>query len=239
MFGIERQQEILDVLKERHSVTVNWLAKHLYIGEATIRRDLDILEKKGFVKRIYGGAILVGGSSSEIPLLLRETERRESKSIICAQAAELVNDGDIIIMDSSSTTFMLIDFLNNKKDLTIITNGAKTAIALAETQARVYSTGGWLRKNSLSYVGHQARNFIDGIYADILFFSCRGLSEDGFLYDAFPDEVECRQMMLAHAKMSVLLCDSSKIGKKSFHKICKASEVDKIICDQPLPEGVE
>ena len=239
MFSIERQEKILELLKQSRSVTVSKLAKQLYIGEATIRRDLDALEKSGLVKRTYGGAVLVEGLSSEIPLLMRENESRESKLSICRQASELVSDGNIIIMDSSSTTYGMIEFIAPKKDLTVITNGAKTAVSLAESHNRVYSTGGELRNSSLSYIGQHAREFISGIHADLLFFSCRGLSDDGYLYDSSPEEAELRQIMIARAKKTVLLCDSTKVGKKSFYRICKISEVSLIISDLPLPREYE
>src|SRR5690554_5827583 len=104
MFTLERQQAILDLLKSNKSASVSDLSKRFFIGEATIRRDLDKLEKMGLIKRTYGGAVLIEGLDSEIPLFVRESEQKDLKVSIGKLAAQLVNDNDIIIIDSSSTS---------------------------------------------------------------------------------------------------------------------------------------
>ena len=126
MFVPERQQEIIKILKENKSASVAQLAKKLFIGEATIRRDLDKLEKQGLIKRTYGGAVWLEGLDSEIPLYIRENSNKFQKDLLGKAAAQLVNDGDIIIMDSSSTTHSIVKHLSHLKKLTVVTNGAKT-----------------------------------------------------------------------------------------------------------------
>ena len=236
MLNLERQQEILNILKANKSGTVNYLAKNLHINAATIRRDLTELEKKGLVKRTYGGALLIEGLNSEIPFYIRENKMRDAKTDIAKKAVETISNGDIIIMDSSSTTFNMINFLKNYENLTVITNGAKTSIALGELHIRVYCTGGILRENSSSFTGHHAHSFINNISADLLFFSCRGISMDGILYDSSAEEAELRKVMIKNSKKNILLCDSSKVGKKAFSKICDISDIDDIICEVPLPQ---
>lgn len=131
MLTLERQQEILSLIKQRKSVSVAELSKRFFIGEASIRRDLDKLEKKGLVKRTYGGAVLVSGLDSEIPLFIREEEQRGAKQLIGQLAASLVEDDQIIFMDSSSTVLSMAPYLKGRQRLTVITNGAKAAVALA------------------------------------------------------------------------------------------------------------
>lgn len=228
MFTIERQQGIVNLLKARKSATVTELSQKFFIGEATIRRDLEKLEKKGLLKRTYGGAVLLEGLDSEIPLSVRETEQKDAKDVIGHMAAKLVNDGDIIIMDSSSTVLKMVSYLKGKDKLAVITNGAKTAVDLGEhLHIKVYCTGGMLRENSLSYIGEHARKCIDYYFADMLFFSCRAISMEKGLSDINSDEAELRRLMTNNCKKVVLLCDSSKFDKISFCKIC---DFDKINC---------
>ena len=233
MFTIERQQNIINLLKSKKSVTVTELSRKFFIGEATIRRDLEKLEKKGLLKRTYGGAVLLDGLDSEIPLSVREIEQKDAKDVIGHLAAQLVEDGDIIIMDSSSTVLKMVPHLKGKSKLTVITNGAKTAVDLGELlHAKVFCTGGMLRENSLSYVGELARRCVDSFYADTLFFSCRAISMEKGLSDISEDEAELRRLMIKNCKKVLLLCDSSKFDTVSFSKICDFDRINCIITDK-------
>ena len=241
MFPLERQQGIINLLKSKKSVSVTELSKMFFIGEATIRRDLEKLEKMGFLKRTYGGAILLEGLDSEIPLYVREEDQRSAKQVIGQTAAKLVGNGDIIVMDSSSTVLKMVPFLKGKTDLTIITNGAKTAIELGELlHPKVYSTGGKLRENSLSYIGEPARRCIEGFYADTLFFSCRSISIDRGLSDVNEEEAELRRVMIKSCKKVALLCDSTKFDNNSFCVIGGFDKIDCIVTDKnPSPQWVD
>ena len=233
MFSIERQQKISHLLRNKKSVTVSELSKIFFIGEATIRRDLEKLEKKGLIKRIYGGAVLLEGLDAEVPLSVREVEQKGEKDIIGRFAAQLVHDGDIIIMDSSSTTLKMVPYLKSKKNLTVVTNGARTSVELAESgHAKVYCTGGLLRENSLSYIGESARRSIESHYADILFFSCRGITMGRGIFDSNENEAELRRMMIQNCRKSILLCDHTKFDQISFCKICGFDMIHSIVTDQ-------
>lgn len=224
MFPIERQQHILNILKEKKSVTVSELSRTLFIGEATIRRDLDKLQKKNLIKRTYGGAVLLEGLDTEIPLAVRVSEQQGAKDIIGNLASQLIRDGDIIIIDSSSTTLKMIPYLSNKKNITAITNGAQTAIELGENlHIKTYCTGGILRENSLSFIGQHARRCIENLYADKVFFSCRGLSMDLGLTDSSEEEAVLRRCMTKNSRKAILLCDSTKFDNTSF---CKVMDFD-------------
>ncbi len=233
MFAIQRQQQIMDILRIDKSVTVTQLSKKFYTSEATIRRDLNMLEKLGLLKRTYGGAVLLEGLNMEIPLSVREEEQREEKEIIGQIAASLVKDGDTIIMDSSSSTLKMVPYLKGKDKITVITNGAKTAVKLGELlHIKVYCTGGRLRENSLSYIGQLARRCIEGFFTDSVFFSCRALSMDKGLTDASEDEAELRRLMMKNSKKSILLCDNTKFDKESFCKIGDLESIDYIVTDK-------
>lgn len=218
----------MNILKAQKSVTVAELSSKFFIGEATIRRDLEKLEKKGLLKRTYGGAVLLEGLDTEIPLFVRESEQKDAKEVIGHTASKLVCDGDIIIMDSSSTTLKMVPYLKGKDKLTVITNGAKTAVELGELlHIKVYCTGGMLRENSLSYIGELAKRCTEDFFVDTLFFSCRAISMEKGLTDSNEDEAELRKLMVKSCRRTVLLCDSTKFDKVSF---CKIGGFDKVNC---------
>lgn len=241
MFTLERQNEIVELLKTEKSISVNELSKHFFTGEATIRRDLDKLEKQNLIKRTYGGAIIIDNNNSEIPLHIRKKEHSKAKSHIGKLASNLIYNGDSIIIDSSSTSFAIIDYLKNKENLTVITNGLKSADYLGDIlHKKVYCTGGILRENSSSLVGEQASLFINSYSVQKLFFSCRALSLTDGAMDLSDEEASLRRHMINKSREVILLCDSSKFNKTAFSKICDYSKITHIITDQkPDNEFIE
>lgn len=233
----ERQKQLMAYLAEHPEITVRALAEKLHVSEPTVRRDLTELDARGLVQKIHGGAVLRGGMADrEIPFLLRENERSIAKAQIGRIASDYIEDGMVVMLDGSSSAYHLVPYLVGKKDLIVVTSGAKTAVSLAEANIRTFSTGGQMRIHSFSYVGADAENFVRKINADILFFSCHGLDLDGTMSDRSIDEASLRQVMFAHAKKKILLCDKSKIGKRYFYNMGNLSLVDACVCDVSLPQ---
>lgn len=227
----ERQERILELLRQDPRITVARLSAVLYVSEPTVRRDLTELDAKGLVHKVYGGAVLPDGAETLIPFVFRENEKSAAKTQMGRRAAELVEDGMVVLLDGSTSAFHLVPFLAARKDLTVVTSGAKTALALAEAGICNYCTGGRMLNNSYSYVGAQAEQFLAGINADICFFSCRGLSEDGKISDPSVEEVDLRRAMRAHSAKSYLLCDRSKFNKTYFFNLCNVSDLDGVISE--------
>lgn len=234
MFGEERLDQIVKLLGDGRMVSVSDIAKRLYVSEATVRRDLNALEKEGIVRRVYGGAVLVG-TNRDVPLMLRESEELEAKQKIGRIAAGLVKDSDVIFMDASSTVYNMIPYLKDYKNLIVITSGVKTAMALGERHIKTYLTGGRMIDNSFSMVGSHAEDLIRTLNADTLFFSCRGVTEDGRMTDASVAEAQLRQLMMRHAKRKVLLTAGTKIGRGYFYVLGQVQDMDDIICDTQVP----
>jgi DeoR/GlpR family transcriptional regulator of sugar metabolism len=235
----ERQRRILEELEKKPDITVRELAKILYVSEPTIRRDFTELDSKGIITKVYGGAILHRGAADrEIPFFFRQQEKSTVKSQMGAKAASLVEDGMVVMLDGSTSAFHLVPYLAQRKDLIVVTSGAKTAVALAEANIRTFCTGGQMLIHSFSYVGEQAENFVRNINADILFFSCRGLSERGYMTDLSIEEANLRKVMFQYSKQKVLLCDSSKFDHTYFYNIGHINSIDHIISEAPLPEHI-
>lgn len=162
-----------------------------------MRRDLNELEKRGLVKRLHGGVVLLDGANRELPLYVREQQNVEAKRVIAGKAAHYLRDGQVIFLDASSTVMFLIKYLEAFKSLTIITNGLKTTQELSPLNHKVYCTGGLMLHNSSAYVGDFAADFVRHFNADIFFFSSRGVTEDGRITDESSEETHVRRVMLA------------------------------------------
>ena len=180
---------------------------------------------------MHGGAILEETmlSKNKIPFLIREYEQSSDKVLIAQKAIDLICDNDVIFMDASTSCYYLIPFLSSKRNITVVTNGVKALTKLAEYDINTISTGGTLVNSCLALVGEEAYKTIEIFNADIAFFSCRGLSEDGYLTDIAPEENNIRKHMMKNSKKSYLLCASEKFGKKYFHNLCHKDELNGII----------
>lgn len=232
MLYLERQHKILDLLRQRKFMDVHELARMLYASESTIRRDLNILENAGLLRRTFGGAALIEGLNAEIPLSVREDQSSREKEEIARLASTLLTGGSTIIIDSSSTAFKLIPFARAHR-ITVLTNSPKAAIELSKfPNVKVYSTGGRLRENSLSYVGRIAKNAVSLFNLDVMFFSCVGVSLESGLTDTNEDEADLKGTMMEHSRLKVAMMDSSKFGLATFSRIAGFSRIDYLITDK-------
>lgn len=237
----ERHNQIILELQKNPGITVAQMAKKLNFSEPTIRRDYTELHRRGILTKCYGGAILnvnAGSADREIPFVLRENERSKPKERMGMLASRYIRDGMVIMLDGSTSAYHLVPYLSKYKDIIVITSGAKTAVALAELQIPVFCTGGKMRTNSFSYIGKEAEDAVGKYNADIVFFSCHGLSEQGRMSDPSVEECHLRQVMLQKAREKYLLCDSSKLNKVCFYDMGSIAGLDGVICDTPLPEAI-
>ena len=214
MLSEQRYSRILELLAQNGIVKVTDLMREFDVSSETVRRDLFLLEKKGHLKRVYGGAILGGAPDREIPYDVRACEQEDAKTVMARRAASYLHKGDVVFLDGSSSAAHMVDPIAEVGDILVVTSGAKTAIALAERGVRVISTGGQMITRSYSYVGSLAEACVRGIRADSVFFSCRGLSDAGEMTDISIEEINLRRIMLERARVKILLCDSSKLGKQ-------------------------
>ena len=230
MIPSRRQEYILELIRRRKAVSVAQLSQELFINEATIRRDLNVLAKSGAISRTYGGAVLNEGLDSEIPFFVRETSHADAKRQIGECAAEFIKDGDTIFIDSSSTAAFLIPRLASKKGLRIVTNGAKAVLMLSKlTDCEIYCVGGKLRENSLSFIGSETIGTLKNFHFDAAFFSCRGVDLRFGLTDSNINEAEMRRILIGNSKKSYLLADDSKFDVVSFYAIAELSAVTAVV----------
>lgn len=224
-----REKEYLSLLATG-THTVKDLAKKLFISEPTVRRDIAILKEKELVtckrgivnlKKMY--------ADRRIPLFIRNLEHNKEKQEIALKAIQYIKDGDVIMMDASTTAYEILPHLNSFKDIIIITNGAKTALESASMGIKTICTGGEITLESFSYAGTDAENILQKYNADIAFFSCRGLSDENVATDNSILENSIRRIMIKNSKKSYLLCDKSKLGKTYLNTLCSEKEITGII----------
>ncbi len=234
MYDIERREKILEILKKEKSCSVANLAKKLNYSEATIRRDLNILDKELKIRKTFGGAVIFDTYGSEVPITIRRSENTEIKKRLCQSAVKFIEDNMTIILAASTTTEYIVPYLKSYSNLTVITNSPDVPKMLSDTDFTVYSTGGKFLHHSNSYVGEFARNMIRGINADIMFFSARGISSDGKVTVSSTED-DIHKTMMQNSSRTCLIADSSKFDKTFPFTISDISDIDYLITDKPLP----
>lgn len=224
-----RESQYISLLSQKpHSIKE--LSEKLFISEPTVRRDIILLLEKDLVTRKRGNITLKSNSPDKrIPLFVRSFEQNSSKQIIAQKAASHIKDGYIIMLDASTTAFHLLPHLTQFKNILVITNGAKTALESASLGIKTICTGGEITLESFSYIGPDAERTLSDYNADVAFFSCRGISDDGIASDNSILENSIRKIMIKNSKKSYLLCDSSKFSKTYLNTLCSTDEIELII----------
>lgn len=237
MLANQRRVKILELLQEDGSAKVIKLAKIFRVSEVTIRQDLEKLEKDGYVRREHGGAFLKNVADSVKSFTLLNQDNIERKQIIGKKAAEFIETGETIILDSGSTTTEIAKNLIGKKDITVITDALNIAMMLgAEPGIEVIVTGGEFKPPTLSLTGQKAASFFEDINADKLFLATAGISlRSGLTYPSLSDIV-VKKAMIEAADITYLVADSSKIGKNAFASLGALSLIDYIITDASIEQ---
>jgi DeoR/GlpR family transcriptional regulator of sugar metabolism len=229
----ERQQRIRLLATQQGVLRIPELAETLGVSEMTIRRDLEMLEDSGHLERTFGGAIASEQTSFESNYTVRLHTHTPEKQALARYAASLIQEGDTVAIDASTTCLALAKELA-KRRLTIITNGLDAAIELRNSQSKVILIGGYLRQIAGSFAGPLALKALEGLRVDHAFFSAKGvLPEDGYL-DSDLDEVEVKRVMIASAVHSTALMDSSKFGVHALGRIAPLHDIHLLVTDAGL-----
>lgn len=232
MLAIERKNEILNKLRAEQRVLVAELAVHYSVTEETIRRDLDKLEKEGYATKTYGGAIWGNSTKTDLSYTIRNKTNVEAKNIIGKLVCSLIQDGDHIMLDDSSTSLYIAKHLKEKKNITVITNSIEIIMELSNVDGwTVMSTGGRLKSESLAFVGNQAQQMLQNFHVDKAIISCKGLDQKVGITDSSEFHSLLKQTMIASAKQTILALDESKFDKISFVKIASLDAVSVVVSD--------
>jgi DeoR family transcriptional regulator, aga operon transcriptional repressor len=237
MLNEERRREILELLSSDGRVLVRELAKKFRTSLITIRKDLESLHHDGLLERTHGGALPIRTGALQ-DQTLREKERlhRREKMRIAAAALRMIRPGQVIILDSGTTTTSIARGCRQMRSLTVITNATNIAAELADSPVEVVLTGGSLRKNSYSLVGPLAEESLRKLSADMLFLAVDGFDVHYGL--TTPNQLEARvnRAMSESARRTIVVCDSSKFGRRSLSLIMGVSSVHESITDRGIPK---
>lgn len=240
MLAIERRQKIMAMLNENKSVLVPELAKLFNVTEETIRRDLEKLEKEGLLKRTYGGAVLVENYNVDIPFEFRNATNIEGKKQIALTLIKYIEDGDTLVMDSSTSALQVAKLLKTKKKITVITNSEQIINELKVFEdIKVISTGGTLRNRSLSLVGPIAENTLKSLNANKAIISCKGFDIEKGFTESNELEAQVKKMMIEIADQVYMIADHTKMNKTALVNIATLDDVDFIFTDKILPPSQE
>lgn len=235
MLPFERREKIMSLLEAEKAATVESLASRLYVSGATLRRDLQLLEEEGRIRRTRGGASLPVQRVQDIPLYARQQERMMEKQAIARAAARFFSPGDTLILDASTTVLALSEVLKSMDSLTVVTSGLLTAQAFAVPGRQILCTGGTLRENSASLTGEEAMAYLRGHHGTWTVLSCRGLTAEGF-WESAPEEAALKRCMLDAGEKHMLLCDAAKLNQ---YFLCRTGELTRlhVLVTDRMPEG--
>lgn len=230
----ERQTKILEMVNEQKKIEVNQLSETLGVSQVTIRKDLDALEEKGLLKREHGYAVICNTDD----ISNRMAVRYDIKVNIAAKAAELVSDGETVMIESGSSCALLAEYLaGKKKDVTIITNSAFIARHIREAAAgKTVLLGGDYQKESEVMVGPLVRKCAREFYVDKFFMGTDGfIPQAGFTCGDMM-RAEAMKNMAESAKHSIILTDSSKFAQQGVVLQCRLDDINMVVTDTGLPE---
>ncbi len=234
MLPIERRRQIIEKLNAERRVVVSELAAYYQVSEETIRRDLKVLEKDGIAITQYGGAVLneEEETAKDTPYHVRKKKNLWGKRIIGGIIETLIEDGEHIIVDPSSTAVAILNALQNKRNLTVITNSIEVLVEMPQvTNWEIISTGGILMQDYMALVGPRAISAIGSMNADTVILSCKGLDMRKGVTDANEMFSQVKQTMLAAASRKILAADHTKFDQVAFARICSVWDIDLIVTD--------
>lgn len=231
----ERHERIRELLRGQRVVRVDDLASTLQVSAATIRRDLEDLEKHGVLRRVHGGAMAVEGNLDEPFFDDKAFIAAREKEAIAEAALRMVGAKDTVFLDGGSTVLALARRLQAFAQLTVVTNSLRVAHIFSGTGPRMILVGGECRCLSQTLVGPLTRHILGATNFDIAFMGTVGVTTEDGLTTTDPAEAFTKELALSRARRVMLLADGSKFGKSSFVRFGSIEDVDVLITDQNAP----
>jgi DeoR/GlpR family transcriptional regulator of sugar metabolism len=233
MFQIERQEKILQFINAAKKANTEQLAKEFGVSKVTIRRDIDFLYKSGLIYKTHGGAVSSGSTSlHEIPYSGKAIVNLATKKAIGYVAAQMIENGDIIILDAGSTTLEIAKNIR-KKEVTVLTNDIKIAMELApKPNVHVMVCGGNLNGPVYTLTGNISVNYFKRLHVNKTFLGCDAVDIEFGISNRTYDEVDVKLAMIKAADKVIMVTDNSKLHKKVFTYLCDISAIDKLVINE-------
>lgn len=233
---LQRIQQIETYLRQHGSVRLDDLCRQFDVSKNTIRRDIEDLEARQIIKKVYGGVVL-NDEAAPIPLSKREATLASEKALIAAAAANFVQDGDIIALDAGSTTMRVIDYLRDKRRVTVITNSVPVITAAAgQNHLHIIVTGGDVLRSTNSLVGQDAIAMLKKLNAHTAFIAATSVSLEKGVTNSSLIETDVKKAMMEISARRILLIDHTKFNTVSLVKFAEISDFHVIITDAAPPQ---
>ena len=225
-----RRQSLVEAVR-LEPVPVSRLAIALGCSEMTVRRDLDVLERDGVVRRLHGGAVAFNLRSDEVPYSVRSFAAIEAKERIAAAVAALIADGETVVLDCGTTTAEVARALRGRP-VTVMPLGLRTLIDLAgDDQVRLISAGGDVRPGELVVTGDLAELAFERLRFDTFVLGCCGISEKDGVTTHVPADARIKRAAISSSRRTILASDATKLGEVAFGRVCGLDALERLVTD--------
>lgn len=232
---LDRHQQIIQMITRQRTVKNSELMERFDISIETVRRDLEYLEQEGYLRRVYGGAVVNTVLGSEPEYASRAQANHSQKIAIAAAAAKLINPQDTVYLGVGTTVQSMVRHMKQLGELTVFTNALRTAVELSEIPGcSVILPGGQLRAKELTLSGFPAEENFSHFNVDKAFIGIGGITEDG-ITDFHIGEAQLHRQLIRNARKSIALADSSKLGVRAMNNVCALEEIDIVVTDINAP----
>lgn len=226
----DRQEKIYKILNKQGNASIEQLKREIFASEATLRRDLSKMEQAGLLIRTWGGAVATSSNNNDPPLFVRSNANVNEKNAIARCALTFLRDNMTLFLASGTTVTKLAKYLYKYENLTVITNGLDILSALHNhLSAKVIIAGGELYEN-YDLIGSLTERTIEQFNADLFFFSCSGITAEGF---SSLDTIRLNiiNKMRENSAKVILLADTSKVGQKYTYKGFGFDAIDYVVME--------
>lgn len=238
MTTYERRQSLMDLLRKQPGLRVPEIAQTLGVSEGTVRNDLNALEEDGHLTRVHGGAVLKdAGHPTSAAFGIRHQEHTSEKNLIGRVAAQLVSDGDSILLDASSTAYYLALNLKERSRLRVVTNGIEIARLLTQnTSNTVILIGGVVSADGSSVTGLLSEQIISEFRIQKAFVSCSGFSLESGMTEVHLEEAQLKRRAIESARQVFALVDSSKMGHEDLTPFARVEQITHLFTDSEITD---
>lgn len=232
----ERRLEISELLADKRALRIDELAERFDVSRETIRRDLITLENRGVIERVHGGGIRHEIASSEPPFEERLVQNAVQKAAIARLAASIIAPAKTAFLDVGTSVARVVEFLPDTFQGEVITNSVLAAQLLADRpDLTVFLTGGRMRHGDLALSGPSATSSLRDMFVEVALLGSGGVDAEHGLTDFYPEEIEARRVVIQNARTSLVMADSSKIGKIATHRVSPLEDLTGVITDDGIP----
>lgn len=230
----DRRNQIVEMLNRQQTIKNAEIMEKFNISIETVRRDLAYLEERGFLERVYGGAVRKSFMNSEPEYISREKESSGEKVAIAKEAEKLIHSNDTVFFDLGTTVQLIAQNLGEDKTITAFTNSLRTAITLSEKASSVIIPGGQVRNGEYAVSGSMAERNMSQFNVDKVFIGVGGITEEG-ITDFIQNEAVLRTQVIKNAGKVIVVADYTKFGIRAMCNICDMEDIDILITDEKAP----